>query len=62
MIFNKGHRLRVLITSSNVPGYDPNPNTGDRFRANARTRPAQITIFADSRRASFIELPIPKEQ
>src|SRR5262249_31783598 len=33
MVFNKGHRLRVQLSSSDAPAYDPNPNTGEAFRA-----------------------------
>ncbi len=29
IIFNKGHRIRVAISSSNVQRFRPNPNTGD---------------------------------
>jgi putative CocE/NonD family hydrolase len=57
IIFNRGHRLRVQITSSNAPGYDPNPNTGAPFRANDQTRVAQNTIYLDSRHPSHILLP-----
>jgi putative CocE/NonD family hydrolase len=60
IIFNKGHRLRVLVTSSNAPGYDPNPNTGDPFRSNDRTRVAHNTIFVDSKHPSYLLLPVAK--
>ena len=58
IIFNKGHRLRVQVTSSSAPGYDPNPNTGDPFRANDKTRVANNTIYLDTRRPSHILLPV----
>jgi len=29
IIFNKGHRIRVAISSSNFPRFEVNPNTGD---------------------------------
>jgi putative CocE/NonD family hydrolase len=60
IIFNKGHRLRALVTSSNAPSYDPNPNTGDPFRANDRTRVAHNTVFLDSNHPSYLLLPIAK--
>lgn len=59
IVFNKGHRLRVQITSSSFPGYDPNPNTGEPFRASTRTRIAHNTIYIDARRPSQIVLPVP---
>lgn len=58
IIFNKGHRLRVQIASSNAPGYDPNPNTGEPFRAGSATRVAQNTIHMDGKRPSQIVLPV----
>jgi putative CocE/NonD family hydrolase len=59
IVFNKGHRLRVQISSSNAPGYDPNPNTGEAFRSGTATRVARNTIYVDRRRPSHITLPIP---
>jgi predicted acyl esterase len=59
VIFNKGHRLRVLVTSSSAPGSDPNPNTGEPFRASDRTQTARNTIYCDGRHPSHILLPIP---
>jgi len=60
IIFNKGHRLRVQISSSNFPAYDPNPNTGDPFRANGRTQAARNTVYMDRRHPSHILLPVVK--
>lgn len=58
IVFNKGHRIRVHITSSNAPAFDPNPNTGEPFRASERTRPAHNTIYMDTKRPSHILLPV----
>ena len=58
-IFNRGHRLRVQVTSSCAPGYDPNPNTGEPFRASSRTRVARNTVYMDPRHPSHILLPVP---
>lgn len=58
MVFNTGHRLRVHVTSSSAPGYDPNPNTGDPFRADTRARPARNTVYCDAQRVSYLLLPI----
>jgi len=33
-VFNAGHRLRVLISSSNYPRFEKNPNTGAPFKRN----------------------------
>ena len=58
VIFNTGHRIRLQITSSSAPGYDPNPNTGAPFRANAETRKANVKLYVDSRRPSHVVLPV----
>ena len=59
VIFNTGHRLRLQITSSSAPGYDPNPNTGAVFRSNNETRKANIKLYMDAKHPSHISLPIP---
>ncbi|HZY90316.1 MAG TPA: CocE/NonD family hydrolase [Gemmataceae bacterium] len=33
LVFNKGHRVRVAVSSSNSPRFEANPNTGRPFRA-----------------------------
>jgi len=58
IVFNHGHRLRVLVTSSSAPGFDPNPNTGEPFRASARTRVARNTVYVDASHPSGILLPV----
>ncbi len=58
LVFNKGHKIRVLITSSNSPRFDPNPNTGHEFRADKETRVANNTIHLSSQHPSKIVLPI----
>jgi putative CocE/NonD family hydrolase len=58
VIFNTSHRIRLQITSSSAPGYDPNPNTGAPFRTNPQTRKATVRLYADSKRPSHVTLPI----
>ncbi len=58
LIFNKGHRLAVHITSSNDPRFDPNPNTGKPLRADNEARIATNTIHLDRNHPSRILLPI----
>jgi uncharacterized protein len=62
VIFNRGHRIRLQVTSSSAPGYDPNPNTGAPFRANAEKRKASVKIYVDSDHASHLILPIADAQ
>lgn len=57
IIFNKGHRIAVHVTSSNDPRFDPNPNTGKPLRADGETRVAKNTIHHDRAHPSRILLP-----
>lgn len=57
-VFKAGHRLRLEISSSNFPRYDRNPNTGNDFGVDSQLRPAQQTIFHDSRYSSHLVLPV----
>jgi hypothetical protein len=58
IIFNKSHRLRVAISSSNSPRFDPNPNTGRPFRADNAMVVATNTLHLDAARPSHLSLPI----
>lgn len=60
IIFNQGHRIRVAISSSNSPRFEPNPNTGVKFRADTRTQVAHNTLYLDRSRPSQVILPVPK--
>jgi len=46
IIFNKGHRLRLVLSSSNSPRFETNP------------LPAEQTVYHDSRRPSYVVLPV----
>jgi uncharacterized protein len=54
-VFRAGHRIRVEVSSSNYPRFDPNPNTADPASAPAR---AFQEIFHDDRRPSALWLSI----
>jgi putative CocE/NonD family hydrolase len=58
VIFNTGHRIRLDVTSSSAPGYDPNPNTGAPFRSSAEKRKANVKLFVDSEHPSHVILPV----
>jgi len=58
IIFNKGHRIAIHITSSNDPRFDPNPNTGKPLRADNETRVAANTIHHDRAHPSRVLLPV----
>jgi hypothetical protein len=57
-VFQKGHRIRVQVTSSRFPSVDRNLNTADPFGRSARMVPARQTIFHDPAHPSRITLPI----
>lgn len=57
LIFNAGHRIRLLVTSSNSPRFDPNPNTGHAFRADDKIRVATNTLHLSKDHPSSIVLP-----
>lgn len=56
--FPAGHRLAVLITSSDFPRYDRNPNTGEMAHEASELKPALQQIFHDRARPSSIHLPV----
>lgn len=57
-IFNQGHRIRLAISSSNSPRFEPNPNTGDLNWENTNTLDATQTIHTGGNYPSGIILPI----
>lgn len=58
IVFRAGHRLRVLVTSSDFPRYDRNPNTGELGIDATVMVPARQQVFHDADRASHLELPV----
>jgi putative CocE/NonD family hydrolase len=58
LVFNKGHRIRVAVSSSNSPRFEANPNTGNPFRADKETRIAKNTVHLSAKNASHIVLPV----
>ncbi len=59
IIFNKGHRIRVAISSSNFPRFGANPNTGEHPWEATKTVVAKNTIYLDKLKPSHIVLPLP---
>ena len=55
--------MRVQITSSRAPHFDPNPNTGEEIATATRLEPVEVTILHDGAHPSRILLPvIPREE
>jgi uncharacterized protein len=59
-VFSAGNRIRVLVTSSSFPRFDPNPNSGNEFGTDTADdlRAARQTIFHDGGRPSHVLLPV----
>jgi putative CocE/NonD family hydrolase len=57
-VFQKGHRIRMEISSSNFPRFDRNPNTGGPVADATELRKATQTVYHDARRASYVLLPV----
>ena len=58
MLFRRGHRVRVEVSSSNYPRYDRNPNTGRDIATETEPRPALQTLFHSASAPSRIILPV----
>ena len=58
LLFQKGHRIRLDISSSNFPRFDVNPNTGEALNNNRRVQVAENTIYLDATHPSRIILPV----
>jgi putative CocE/NonD family hydrolase len=59
IIFNRGHRIRVAISSSNYPRFEPNTNTGGPLPFDPGEKPvvAHQTISLGGASASYLLLP-----
>jgi predicted acyl esterase len=58
LVFDKGHRIRVAVSSSNAPRFEPNPNTGAPHPAAGKTRVATNTLHLSAEHPSHVLLPL----
>ena len=58
LVFARGPRIRLDISSSNFPRFDVNPNTGEPLNDNRLWRTAENTVYHDPQHPSQITLPI----
>jgi len=58
LVFSPGHSIRVAISSSNAPRFEPNPNTGKISGKDDKTIIATNRIYLDAERPSHILLPV----
>jgi putative CocE/NonD family hydrolase len=60
-VFQKGHRIRMEISSSNFPRFDRNPNTGGSIADETQLRQASQTIYHDAEHPSHVLLPVTQD-
>ena len=58
VVFQKNHKLRLDISSSNWPRFDVNPNTGNPLGTDQTYLSANQTIFHQKEYPSHLILPI----
>ncbi len=57
IVFRRGHRIRVEISSSNFPRFDRNPNTGRAIADENEFRTARQTVYNGGFRPSALLIP-----
>jgi putative CocE/NonD family hydrolase len=58
LVFRRGHRIRLDVSSSNFPRFDVNPNTGEPLNRNRRWQVAENAVYHDPQHPSRITLPV----
>ncbi len=58
IVFGRGHRIRLQVSSSNFPTFDRNMNTGNPIGEDEHGKPALQTICHSVECASYIDLPV----
>jgi putative CocE/NonD family hydrolase len=58
LVFQRGHQIRVHVSSSNFPRFDVNPNTGGPLGRELVTQTAVQTVFHDAEHPSHVVLPL----
>ncbi len=56
--FLPGHKIRIEISSSAYPHYNPNQNTGNPVATDTDWKIAHQTVYHDSQRPSHVLLPV----
>ncbi|MEK6795889.1 MAG: CocE/NonD family hydrolase [Spirochaetota bacterium] len=57
VVFNKGHRIRIAVTSSNYPRFEKNPGTGRLWKDGDAFVTQTNRIYRDGTRCSMLVLP-----
>jgi hypothetical protein len=61
-VFQKAHRIRVLISATFFPNFSRNLQTGEMEAVSAKTKSARVLVFHDRQRPSQIILPVVPRQ
>jgi hypothetical protein len=62
MVFNRGHRIRVTVTSSNYPRFDLNPGTGLPWTEDGEKVKQTNRIHCDAAHPSRLVVPVVEEK
>lgn len=57
-LFDRGHRIQLLIGGSSFPRFDVNPNTGEPIGRHTAKRKARITVHHSAAHPSSVMLPV----
>jgi len=62
-VFNRGHQIRVTVSSTGAPSYDPNPQTGEALTVEPAKNmaAATMTLYHGGSQASRILAPVMTE-
>ncbi|MBM3548837.1 MAG: CocE/NonD family hydrolase [Alphaproteobacteria bacterium] len=58
VLFKRGQRIRLYVSSSDFPNFDRNHNTGRDYWSDPELRPARQTVFHDVSKPSRLTLPV----
>jgi predicted acyl esterase len=58
IVFNRGHRIGIFVTSSSVPAYEPHPNVYEPVLSCDLAQPANISILLEQSHPSHVILPV----
>ena len=57
-LVKQGHKIRVLVSSSSFPRFDPNPNTGEEIGRHTRTQIANNIIHHSANYPSHVAISV----
>ena len=58
VLFKKGHKIHIEVSSSNFPRFDRNPNTGADIATETNLQTARQSVFHDADYPSCLILPV----